>query len=1000
MKRIILLTILLILNTNVYCQFDELLKKTLPDIKEWMPGGAISTSFEDAYTRVPWLDNIDYSNPEKLDLSKKDDGFYYAWLQTYCLKAGAKSPITGAGYLMAPLKGSSAKIIKNVLSRSQIHPEVSQKDIQLLFWAIYAGTNFRDLPADLQARLIPVLTEKEILELNFKVSDAFNLLPGEVKEAAEFYKDLRAKLIDPNIEFSELEKMAVPPDLQGLIPIDTVYNGAWNYIGGGYYARAFSKIYTNSLIELYKPKQTKFEKDNLGRITSFENGGLQFTINYSDNKISNSLDNTVSISSVKVKENGTELFSSESNGWIVKPGYKFSGKPEQISDINLRSNLPTSDEFNRRNVFAVKTLENIKNYLSMANTKHGKGQKNDDFFINVLQLTEALGALIEQNGFSLSDENYNKLLNSISDARYYECSSYAGQTGSKTGGSNSVTAFDFLNGIVMAPANTNRQRLGIGVIESDPNAGIEGTNGQGGRRPRTGGPETNNEGNNDPNSGNNGNNGQPPRRPPENGNYSFIIHQVQRELLPEPGINYNIFIEGANPDPVTIVSIVYTFYDISTEYGTCMNDMRDQIFTSNTPDFEFIPDENPYTELVSSSGNSIVVRDNSGNTLSSGISIKSRDWGGYAKVRAQVTFRTSEGREMTIDAVGEQTGGMTYVNIPFDLNGNHIADKWEEDNHVAGKPADADDETTEGNIHNGDGMTLYEEYRGFIVTMPDLSLGHKRMDPNKKEIFIIDDEHLFGQAWIGFENATDLTAEILDPLNIKGNSRGDNEESVEYKRVNFNLSVGTSSKFAIILKRIHGTIDPYDPTSTHHPASTLGYAERFGPGRLGPPRYNKRVVIFPDRIRNWITVARDTVAALLSRYPGRDVFNFPNSGRQTRIFLERYVSIVSNSILLDELTDFVTIYTTMHELSHACSVVHHNDGSARSEFSGDPNCPMKYVSSINSVGEFLSHLHEGLLRAIETSPPDESHIISYSGWRYCTSPDNCISKFDVNDNVH
>jgi hypothetical protein len=56
------------------------------------------------------------------------------------------------------------------------------------------------------------------------------------------------------------------------------------------------------------------------------------------------------------------------------------------------------------------------------------------------------------------------------------------------------------------------------------------------------------------------------------------------------------------------------------------------------------------------------------------------------------------------------------VDIPVDENENHIADYWEDlRDPPSREPFSDDDDTPVGNGTKGDGLSLYEEYRGLMV---------------------------------------------------------------------------------------------------------------------------------------------------------------------------------------------------------------------------------------------------------------------------------------------
>ena len=92
------------------------------------------------------------------------------------------------------------------------------------------------------------------------------------------------------------------------------------------------------------------------------------------------------------------------------------------------------------------------------------------------------------------------------------------------------------------------------------------------------------------------------------------------------------------------------------------------------------------------------------------------DYGAYGKLKATV-YGTSSSATMT---------------IPKDLNGNQIADAWRNDEDVSYDNT-ADVETgPSGNGYPGDGLSVFEEYRGFRV-----KTAHKRTDLSAKDVFIV-----------------------------------------------------------------------------------------------------------------------------------------------------------------------------------------------------------------------------------------------------------------------
>ena len=87
------------------------------------------------------------------------------------------------------------------------------------------------------------------------------------------------------------------------------------------------------------------------------------------------------------------------------------------------------------------------------------------------------------------------------------------------------------------------------------------------------------------------------------------------------------------------------------------------------------------------------------------------DYGAYGKVR--VVCQLTDGSVVYGHLEGQP--GKEELNIPRDDNNNHVADVWEQREGVSGKP-DSWDKETEPALDDipGDGLSLYEEYRGLV----------------------------------------------------------------------------------------------------------------------------------------------------------------------------------------------------------------------------------------------------------------------------------------------
>jgi len=88
-----------------------------------------------------------------------------------------------------------------------------------------------------------------------------------------------------------------------------------------------------------------------------------------------------------------------------------------------------------------------------------------------------------------------------------------------------------------------------------------------------------------------------------------------------------------------------------------------------------------------------------------------------------------------------------FIAVPRDDDNIHVADHWELDHNV---PIDAaatedDDPIPTGQRRDGDGLTLYEDYRGFIAhtSASTGALKWIQTDPMKKDLFVYDENGLY-----------------------------------------------------------------------------------------------------------------------------------------------------------------------------------------------------------------------------------------------------------------
>lgn len=233
----------------------------------------ITTSLEDARWADPTKDNFTPREALRslLTLQRTPNGgfvlqpgYYELHMQSYCLKAGTYGPGGGDGYLYAPPKGPAEDAVMTILRNSVNRPEIEQRRIQVLLWAIIARAKFEDLSAEDRATAAQLLTPRQLASLNRNALDVLTGplmqrtlggLPGPLRQIAQAEAQMRQLLTTPGASFAEMERVAV---LSGMAPVgegsQEVPSGRWSAHPDGYYVRYLPQGYSHTLVQLWVPQ--------------------------------------------------------------------------------------------------------------------------------------------------------------------------------------------------------------------------------------------------------------------------------------------------------------------------------------------------------------------------------------------------------------------------------------------------------------------------------------------------------------------------------------------------------------------------------------------------------------------------------------------------------------------------------------------------------------------------------------------------------------------------
>lgn len=263
--------------TSAFAQFDRLgdlgdkLKKKTPNLLGGKP--PITTSLPDAKWGDPSKDGFTPREAARslMTLQRTPNGgfvlqpgYYILQTQSYCLKAGTHGPGAGDGYLYAPPKGPAEDAVMTILRNSVNHPEIEQRDIQVLLWAIIARAKFEDLQSEMKATAAKLLTPRQLASLNRSaldvlsgnaLTDALGGVPEPLRQIAQAEAQLRQMMTTPGASFAEMERVAV---LSGAAPLGEgsrdVPSGRWSLHPDGYYVRYIPSGYGSTRVEIWVPQ--------------------------------------------------------------------------------------------------------------------------------------------------------------------------------------------------------------------------------------------------------------------------------------------------------------------------------------------------------------------------------------------------------------------------------------------------------------------------------------------------------------------------------------------------------------------------------------------------------------------------------------------------------------------------------------------------------------------------------------------------------------------------
>lgn len=217
-------------------------------------------------------------------------GHYKMSIRSFCCRGYTYGPTKGMGYVLGPWKGAKSGFVQELLRSYGRNPQVDQKDVQLLIWAVIARVKPQDMNSGAQRALVQLmgkdggklLADGAVDYITGKVADdLFKKANKELKPILEFENKIRGLHRKANATYEEFERLAVlepKEELKSMVP-----GGTWNLSPDGYLIRFDPRGYSRTDVDVIIPRKAEFVRDSLKRVTQMKwSDGFAIDIQYTD----------------------------------------------------------------------------------------------------------------------------------------------------------------------------------------------------------------------------------------------------------------------------------------------------------------------------------------------------------------------------------------------------------------------------------------------------------------------------------------------------------------------------------------------------------------------------------------------------------------------------------------------------------------------------------------------------------------------------------------------
>lgn len=316
--------------------------------------------------------------------------------------------------------------------------------------------------------------------------------------------------------------------------------------------------------------------------------------------------------------------------------------------------------------------------------------------------------------------------------------------------------------------------------------------------------------------------------------------------------------------------------------------------------------------------------------------ISSFDYGSWGTLWVKAVDGT--GKLLKVKFQGRE---VQSISLPQDQDQNHIADSWQRGNQAVGLPADWDGAEVKGQDSRGDGVSLYQKYRGFVVVSSDGGHRYVRLKPLEKVHFVIDPQGIFDcERW---QASSGIRAyKILSEWT-------ENDRQVD---IHHGFASG-NGKWAVKVEDDPARVDESLPADKLKEMRKQWAMIQCKTGDWkGTPQNVEFCRIFSGRIHYTLRWLRDDMLRCLKAPANQDDRDDAAWLLTLGIPKDKLISRLENmtDASLAPLVKPLVAWSALHEEAHACGVDGHLNAKGEEDENCRPyvpSCPMQYMSRLD-----------------------------------------------------